>query len=844
MGVVYKARDQRVNRFVAVKTLAEEAMTDPLRRKYFEREANAASAINHPHVVTIYEVDLERDVPFIAMEFVQGKPLDQLIPPHGLPFDDALNYALQIADALVAAHAIPVIHRDLKPSNIMVKADGYVKVVDFGLAKITIPEQVVENEVSGEAMESSPTVQLTKSEWIEEYIAGSAAYMSPEQIRGDDIDTRSDIFAFGVIFFEMLTGQRPFGGTNTRAMMRAIRDEEPASARRLVGNLPERLEQVLSDCLAKERDARFQSASELRRALQELAIQPQRRRRYVGFAAVVLSALLVLLWAIWLRNPPGSDLRPDVVTTFAGSQEYPSFAPDGNRVAFSWDGERRGDTQIYEISLTEKKEHQLTNGPGANRYPAWSPDGRWIAYSRLAGHSENAIYLLSPNEGTERKLTDFPGTGQMSWSPDGKWLAVSRNTGEVRGIFLLLIAGGESRRISNPGAGVQDGAPAVSWSGRQLAFIRCVSEFNCDVYVQKLDDSHLPLGSVRRITFNATGMSGLAWSPDGNSVIYSAAQTGRRHYLWRVPVRGGNTERIEAAGSDAYTPSVSQSRNRLMFSRHSRQFDIWRYKIGGEIDSLVSSGTLDQNSPQFSPSGDTIAYESNKSVDAEEIWLASADGLTTRRLTYGPGRHQGTPRWSPDGREIIFDSQGQDGSRIYRISAQGGTAKRVTNQNSNEYMPSWSHDGKWIYFTSEQAGHPEIWRIQIGEDAPEQVTRNFGFTAFLSDDDKTLYYIKNNSGSLFSMPASGGPEREVLPYVQNRAFAVMKEGIYYIGRKRDDNRFPLEYLQFSSNTIRLLTAVEGPTLGLGLTVSPDRGTILYTKGAGNFANLYVIENFH
>jgi eukaryotic-like serine/threonine-protein kinase len=854
MGVVYKARDERLDRVVAIKVLPEKAVSDPERQARFIQEAKAASALNHPNIVTVHEIDTASGITFIAMECIDGRTLDEVIPQKGLRFAEALLYAVQMADALAAAHSIGIIHRDLKPANIMISGKGRVKVLDFGLAKLTQPDSSgeIDATVSMRALQTDPGS-----------IAGTAAYMSPEQAEGKPIDARSDIFSFGVVLYEMLTGRRPFRGDTKLSILAAIVNQEPTPARQLVETLPAEMERVLGRCLRKDPERRFQTMADLRVALQELkeesdsgrlvaaaGLATTHKRRWVW---VVSAALFVLVTAgVWLasrgrRPQPAQTVVP--VTTYPGNQQQPCFSPDGNQVAFSWDGEKGDNFDIYVKLLGEPNALRLTTDAAEDRHPAWSPDGKRIAFERSDAKGPAGIYTISPLAGTERKLTDFPGNSQMSWSPDGKWLAASSNTPEFSGIFLLPIEGGEPRRISSPKAPVSDSAPSFSPDGHRLAYESCTEGiWSCDLYVQELDSAYAPQGGARRITRQSialiTAVAGVAWSRDGESLIYNGSLTSPDlSYLWRVGVRDqGPPQRFEIGGPRADSPSFSSKGDRLLFSRSQSDYDIWRYHTGGGMEPLLVS-SLSEFNPQFSPDGTRIAFESNRSGEAEEIWIANADGSGAVQMTNRLGRFQGTPRWSPDGRWIAFDSQGQDGRwDIYVMDASGGRARRITFEPSDEVIPSWSRDGKWIYFASNRTGRYEVWRVPFFGGLAEQVTTNGGHTAYESADGKTLFYIKDDSSPLFSRALTGGPERQLLEWVQGRAFVPVEEGIYFIGRRTANKQFPLQFFQFSTNTSRLLTNIDGGVFN-GLSVSPDRKTILFTKTVSVGANVMMIENF-
>jgi Tol biopolymer transport system component len=280
----------------------------------------------------------------------------------------------------------------------------------------------------------------------------------------------------------------------------------------------------------------------------------------------------------------------------------------------------------------------------------------------------------------------------------------------------------------------------------------------------------------------------------------------------------------------------------LAFQRNLQDYDIWRYRVGGATEPLIVSSLTEYNA-QFSPDGSRIAFESNRSGESEEIWVAEADGSKPVQMTHNLGHHQGSPHWSPDGRWIAFDSLGDDGHwDIYVMDASGGRPRRITPEPSDENIPSWSRDGKWIYFSSNRTGRYEIWRVPFAGGTSEQITKEGGYVAYESADRTTLFYMKDYSSPLFARPLSGGAERQLLDLVW-KAFAPVDDGIYYIGGRNDNGQYPLQFFQFSSQTSRVLTNIDGE-LNLGLSVSPDRTAILFTKAVRSGANLMMIENFH
>jgi Tol biopolymer transport system component/predicted Ser/Thr protein kinase len=846
MGVVYKARDTHLDRFVAIKVLPPEKVTDAERKRRFVQEAKAASALNHPNIITIHDIAQEGGVDFIVMEYVAGKTLDRLIPRKGLGLSETLHYAIQATDALAKAHAAGIVHRDLKPSNIMVTEDGLVKILDFGLAKLTEPV---------ESGESAPTVTMTE----EGKIVGTVAYMSPEQAAGKKVDARSDIFSFGSVLYEMVTGARAFQGDSSASTLAAVLTKEPKPPSQVVEGLPRELERVILRCLRKDPARRFQIMADLKVELEEVKVEsdsqisaaevPARGRRWLLAAAVAVPLLGVAGWFL-LRQESAPVPPPSVVplTSYTGSELYPSFSPDGNQVAFSWDGEKQDNFDIYVKLVGSGTALRLTTDPAPEDNPAWSPDGRQIAFVRQRGN-QASVYLISPLGGAERKLADFRLARQpsISWSPDGKWLAVAElEPQEKNGIFLIPVERGERRRLTSNSVSV-DHSPAFSPDGRFLAYASCSGWYSCDVHLAELGPDLLPKGQPRRLTHQGVYMLGIAWTADGQSLVYAAARdAGFNPYLWRVATSGTvKPERLELAGPQVRFPAISRVGNRLAYVQGGSDRDIWKFEAGGAAKNFISSTLFDSN-PQFSPDGKRIAFASNRAGGAIEIWVCNQDGSNPVQLTNGLGRHQAMPRWSPDGRWIVFTSQGEDGHwDIYVIDAAGGQPRRITPYPSDEGEPSWSRDGKSIYFTSNRSGKNEIWRIPAAGGESVQVTDNGGYRAFESWDGKTLYYTKDpglSSAPLFAKPLAGGPERQVLDSVVWRAFFPVENGIYHIARADKDGAYPLQLFDFATGESRLLTRIEAQPY-LGLTVSPDRKTVLFTVAKPINYDLMLIENF-
>jgi len=442
MGEVYRSRDPRLGREVAIKVLPAERLTDPDRRRRFVQEAQAASALNHPHIITIHEIESHHGRDFIVMEYVKGKSLDALIPRNGMRLNDVLRISIAVADALAAAHTLGIIHRDLKPANVMVGTDGAVKVLDFGLAKLS------------DADETSKESELTHTANVAfsapGVIAGTAAYMAPEQATGGTVDPRSDIFSFGAMLYEMVTGVRAFAGASTADTLDAVVRAQPKPPAEIWPHIPADLSKAILRCLRKDPERRFQHIDDVKVALQEIKEDsesgsatpvPARRHHGVWGAAFlagvvsVLAAIIIWLWPTPEVPPP----RVVPLTASSGFESWPSFSPDGNQVVFaSSSGVNDDDSDIYLKFVGSSDVRRLTTDAQREDFSRWSPDGQHIAFLRCPPHPA----------GCQLRLMSAMG-GLIGRSVNFEWPAV-RSIGHLMAASLLRESTQEWRASKRP----------------------------------------------------------------------------------------------------------------------------------------------------------------------------------------------------------------------------------------------------------------------------------------------------------------------------------------------------------------------------------------------------------
>jgi serine/threonine protein kinase/WD40 repeat protein len=867
MGVVYKAEDTKLGRMVALKVLPPERVADPNRKRRFVQEARAASALNHPNIIVIHDIDEVEGVHYIAMEHVEGKTLDRLIAWHGLRVNEALKYAVQMAAALAKAHSAGIVHRDLKPTNVMVTDDGLVKVLDFGLAKLT------EAAPTGDA-ETAVTLEPTTEEGM---IVGTVGYMSPEQAEGKAVDARSDIFSFGSVLYEMLTGQRAFQGETKVSTIAAILREEPKPLSQVVEGLPREVERLVKRCLRKDPAHRFQHMDDLKVALEELkeesdsgelaATPTAETKRFsrTALAAVVVTAIVVAV-AGWFWFGRSRSTAPQVpltavpLTTYPGIEYQATFSPDGNEVAFSWNGEKQDNYDIYRKLIGPGGPLRLTTDPAEDYSPAWSPDGRFIAFLRRPPSGKIRVYLIPALGGPEQQLAEVAGPGHndfvrqsyLAWTPDSSRLIVHDRPGpgEPGGLFLLSVDAGEKRRLTSvPAGGRWDVDPALSPDGRTLAFVRHIDLGVGDVYRLSLTENLQPQGEPKRLTFENREVDTPVWTRDGNEILFSSGpwlgeRRVRRILVSEAASRTAYPPRSVSFGEDATTLAISPSGWRLAYARLSWISNIYRIELSGTAgrmgtpQRLAASTRLDYL-PDFSPDGKRIVFVSTRS-GSEEIWVCDADGSNPRQMTSTGGPLTANPRWSPDGRTILFDSRREGTSDLYLMSANGGSPRRLTDHPAYEGQARWSPDGQWIYFMSNRSGRWEVYRMPAGGGDPIQLTKHGGTVAFESADRKWVYYEKG--GGLWKVPVGGGEESQVLESLGFELnFVVVEGGVYFLSGQEQEN-VSLKFFDFATGKTKLLVQTARPS-NMGLAISPDKRWILFTQIDHLGSDLMLVDNF-
>lgn len=602
----------------------------------------------------------------------------------------------------------------------------------------------------------------------------------------------------------------------------------------------------------KSRPAASSSSSPAGNAAQA-AVKPKRR---LAISLAVASALAcVAAFAAWHFWPAAngtswiSHYRTVPFTSYPGSEGQAAFSPDGNQIAFVWNGDKNGNKQIYVKILGTASPLRLTSNSADDVDPAWSPDGRYIAFIRRLGE-QNSIYIVPAIGGSERRLhvlqdsTSWEYAG-VAWAADGKHIIFPDRTSqqEPSSLFTIALDTLEVERLTTPPLSWDgDWMPTISPDGRRIAFVRGPESAVRDVYVMNVTG-----GEPRRLTTDGRLILGLAWTADSHNIVFSSNRDGS-FSLWQVSASGGALTHLDAGGDNAYSPAISRRGNFLAYTHGTGKWDIVRVGLkmavkGNDAGQILSSNEQD-SSPQFSPDGARIAFQSWRS-GTQEIWICSADGGDPVQLTSFGGALTGSPRWSPDGRQIAFDSRPDGRAHIFLVSPDGGTPRALTTGQYNDIVPSWSPDGKWIYFGSNRSGSWQIWALPAAGGAAHQVTTNGGMIAQPSPDGMWIYYTKNAQSGLWRIPVAGGSEEQELHGPSNGFqgyWTLTPRGIYYLDTVNSPGE--IRFASFSSlnNSTLVHKLAAEPTPLAGLSVSPDGRWLAYATTAEASSNITLIES--
>jgi serine/threonine protein kinase len=775
MGEVYRARDTKLKRDVAIKTLPDEFSHDADRLSRFQREAEVLASLNHPNIAAIYDLQEAEGARFLVLELVEGETLAERIARGPIPIDEALQIAKSICEALEAAHEQGIVHRDLKPANIKITPDGKVKVLDFGLAR------VMSGNASTATVSNSPTLV---SGSMAGAIIGTAAYMSPEQAEGLNADSRSDVFSFGCVLYEMLTGRQLFQGDSAAKILSGVLIGQPDFTA-LPPKLNPRLHDLLRRCLEKNPKRRWQAVGDLRAELETIAAAPYIKdaavsaapRRPVAWivtsaAATVIAALLAIpaLKHLWEVPPTPPEVRTDITaaqTSDLLSSISFALSPDGKQIVYVAAGD--GPQRLWVRPLDKTMAQPLAGTEGAT-FPFWSPDSRSLGF-----FADRKLKRIDIAGGSPQTLADAYNRGG-TWNADGVILFMPN---EASPIFRISASGGPATAVTK--LEKQSGlvSPQFLPGGRQFLFFAVGSAETQGIYLGSLDrldtkrltaaDEYSPFLTFppgwllfrRTGTLVAQRLDPARGELEGEPV--TVADPDIANALWvsaaggRIAYRGGAYRRTQLAwfdrlgkalgtlgAPDLYMglPSLSPDGRRVAVARTvQNNMDIWL--LDGERMTRFTFDTSPDIFPIWSPDGSRIVFDSNRKGHRDLYWKSS-NGASTEELLLESGQDKTASDWSADGRFLLYYSRDpQTSLDIWALPLQGDRKPFVfLKTNFNEYRPRFSPDGRWVAYMSNESGRFEIYvRPFPGPGGQWQISTAGGITPVWAPGGKELYYL-------------------------------------------------------------------------------------------------------
>ncbi len=754
MGEVYRARDSRLNREVALKVLPTEFAQDADRLRRFEVEAKATGSLNHPNILTIYDIGTHEQTPYLVAELLEGEELRASMNQGAMPVRKAIEYAQQIAAGLAAAHEKGVVHRDLKPENLFVTTDGRLKILDFGLAKLRPPRNApVGSDVATQKQLTNPGT-----------VMGTVAYMSPEQVRGQDLDHRSDIFSFGLILYEMLAGQRAFQGKSMAETMAAIANAEPPDLSELNSKVTPPLEKIVRHCLEKKPEMRFQSARDLGFALEALstpsssgkhrteAVQALAtsattkgngwRNRLAWVAAAAFALLAVgFAWAYFTHQPITNEARVmkfSITPPENASFDNIALSPDGRWLAFT--AATGGKVQLWVRALDATEAKVLPGTEGA-RFPFWSPDSHWIAF-----FAANKLKKIEVSGGPTQSLCDVNNPTDGAWNRDGV-IIFSR----IAGLARVSATGGEVTVLTTPDRARQEIAhfnPFFLPDGQHFLYaIASGQKETRGIYLGSLDGK-LKQRLLSDYSSAVYALSGLLLFRREDALLAQPFDADRRQLggePFPVAEQVGHDplhrQRLNVSVSDNGVLVLDPHGNRL-----SKQL-LWLDRAGKQTGSLGEEWRA-YTRPWLAPDEKRFVAERSDANSTFDLWLADVPGANATRFTFDPGNDL-FPIWSPDGKRIVWLSTREEGNRLYQKAASGaGQEEPLFNINGTP--TDWSRDGRFIiYHQHNPKTKQDVWVLPLDgaqQPFPFLQTEASEGGAQLSLDGRWLAYASDESG--------------------------------------------------------------------------------------------------
>ena len=808
MGEVYLAEDTALQRKVAIKVLPAE---NPEGAKRLRREAQAAAALDHPNIGAIYEVGEEQGRSFIVMQYIEGETLAARMQRQPLSLDDALSLGFEVADALAEAHGRRIIHRDIKPANIIIDARGHAKVLDFGLARKIKSEASLGGAKDSQSLLSSPGL-----------IVGTPAYMSPEQVRGEELDARTDIFSFGVMLYEMISGAHPFARENSAETAAAIQLLEPPPLARYAPKAPAEIARILNRALVKERENRYQTIKELLNDLRILKSETvivdanakaedlvSKIKRHKMGLTVVLGAIVAMIIVVaylpsiirhrsQAAKPPIRPLRR--LTFEPGLQCEPTWAPKNDFIAYSSD--RSGNFDIWVQPISGGDPIPITHSSAHDWQPDWSPDGSQIVFR--SEREGGGLFVVPAFGGRERKISAFGA--HPRWSPDGTKVLFG-NTGFPTKVYVVALDGQPPREVQPELIASFIGIRAFSWhpDGQRVSLLGENKPGGCGLWIAPLTGGVPVLSKpgpevdqevsnlVKEIEFGEFNSGG--WAPSGRTFYFCATSQWLRK-LWKVAVDPQTLrwiaapERLTAGISNDTDIALSSDGKRLAFSTQIESTRAWSLPFdagAGRIKAQGQASTSTGMNPTWlnlSPDGKKILFVAKRpGSHKDELWEKSLDDSRETLLTVFEGCCIFTPSWSRDGARIAYRGRrpansGRDGFSILVLPSGGGD-EQVIASGADDLPWDWSADGKWILATTDRnsprhVGQLCLYPLSAGPHAETEMRvitsspEHNLFEARISPNDRWICFQATKSGAVATIYVVSTAGGEWIPITEGK----------------------------------------------------------------------------